>query len=125
MTTEQTRIRLKRIYEPVADDDGLRILVERLWPRAFTKQRAAVDFWCKDVAPSPELRRWFAHDPQKWPQFCARYSAELMRNPALLAWFKSRAAEGTVTLLYAARDDAHNSAVVLRELLSRPEREHR
>ena len=118
-------IKLKRIYEPVADDDGLRILVERIWPRGFTKARAAIDLWRKDAAPSPELRRWFAHDPQKWSTFCARYAAELMCNAEMLAWFRAGAAEGTITLLYSARDEAHNSALVLREVLLRREREQR
>ena len=109
--------RLKRIYEPVAEDDGHRILVERLWPRGIRKAEAALDDWLKEIAPSPELRKWYAHDPEKWPEFRRRYRQELAERPDLLADLRARAREGTVTLLFAARDEEHSSARVLEEVL--------
>ncbi|MDW6021182.1 DUF488 domain-containing protein [Mesorhizobium sp. BAC0120] len=112
------RIRLKRIYEPKQDDDGFRILVDRLWPRGLDKQEAGVDLWLKDVAPSAELRRWFGHDPNKWSEFQRRYSEELQRNePAVTALRQRVNAEDKVTLLYAAKDTDHNNAIVLRDVL--------
>ncbi|MGA2068240.1 MAG: DUF488 domain-containing protein [Thermoguttaceae bacterium] len=110
-------IRLKRAYEKPARQDGLRVLVERLWPRGVTRQQAAVDLWLRDVAPSTELRKWFAHDPLKWPAFRKRYRAELRQKSDLLAELKGRCREGPVTFVYAARDQEHNGAVVLKELL--------
>ena len=112
-------IRVKRIYEPLMKTDGLRVLVERLWPRGFTKSRAKVDLWLKDLAPSAALRTWFGHDPAKWPTFRRRYQAELARYPDVVARLRAKAAEGPVTLLFAARDERHNSAIVLREVLAR------
>jgi uncharacterized protein YeaO (DUF488 family) len=114
------RIRLKRIYEPKQDDDGLRILVDRLWPRGVDKQEAGIDIWLKDVAPSPELRRWFGHDPNKWAEFQRRYSEELQRNEPAVAALRQRVrAEDKVTFLYAAKDTEHNHAIVLRDVLQR------
>lgn len=107
-------IRLKRVYEEPSEEDGVRILVERLWPRGLTKEQAAVDLWLKDVAPSPELRAWFSHDPSKWAEFCERYWAELRSKKSLISLLKRKGGEGTVTLVYAARDEEHNSAVALR-----------
>jgi uncharacterized protein YeaO (DUF488 family) len=110
-------IRLKRAYEPVADDDGTRVLVERLWPRGIRKEALAAA-WHKDVAPSTELRRWFGHRPERWEEFRARYEAEL---DASGAWrpLADLAEKGPLTLVYAAHDTDRNSAVVLREYLAR------
>jgi uncharacterized protein YeaO (DUF488 family) len=113
-------IRLKRVYEEPSPDDGLRILVERLWPRGLSKRRAAVDEWMKDIAPSPELRRWFGHDPAKWEEFRGRYWAELERNQDAVAELRRKIREGTVTLVYAARDEQHNAALALWEYLALP-----
>ncbi len=113
-------IRLKRAYEEPSPDDGERILVERLWPRGVTKARAAVDLWLEDVAPSPELRAWYAHDTAKWQQFQRRYRRELRdRKEAREAveLLRAKAKRGTVTLVYAARDEEHNSALVLKRFL--------
>src|SRR4051812_36831728 len=110
-------IRLKRAYEPSSNSDGERILVERLWPRGLTKARAAIDLWLKDVAPSPELRKWFAHDPAKWKQFQQRYWKELQANREAVDLLRSKARKGTVTLVYAARDEEHNGAVALKAYL--------
>ena len=109
--------RLKRIYDPPSPQDGRRVLVERLWPRGLRKADAALDEWLRDIAPSPELRRWYGHDPDRWPAFRERYRAELADKPELLARLRSYRQEGPVTLLFAARDTERNSAVVLRELL--------
>jgi len=114
-------IKLKRVYEEPSKDDGLRILVERLWPRGLTKKHAAVDLWLKDIAPSPELRTWFGHDLTKWEQFCKRYWAELGRKPDLTNLLKQKSKEGTVTFVYAARDEKHNSALVLKAFLEEHE----
>ena len=95
----------------------MRILVDRLWPRGLTKQRAALQLWLKDVAPSPELRKWFGHDPAKWKEFQARYREELREKSDALAQLREQARDHTVTLVYAARDEAHNEAVVLKKIL--------
>ncbi|MEM2840728.1 MAG: DUF488 family protein [Halobacteria archaeon] len=92
-------IRLKRIYEEPSREDGFRILVERIWPRGLTKERAAVDLWLKDIAPSPELRKWFGHDPARWKQFCERYWAELERKQDLINLLRQKSKEGTITLV--------------------------
>jgi uncharacterized protein YeaO (DUF488 family) len=110
-------IKLKRPYEKPSRDDGLRILVERLWPRGLTKERAAVDLWLKDVAPSPELRKWFGHDPARWQRFQERYRQELREKKDALKLLRQKVKEGPVTLLYAARDEEHNGALVLKSLL--------
>jgi uncharacterized protein YeaO (DUF488 family) len=106
-------LHLKRVYEPAARTDGRRILVDRLWPRGLTKEKAALDEWMKEIAPSTELRRWFAHDPDKWPEFQKRYRQELRARADLVREIAARAARGRVTLVYGARDEAHNEAVVL------------
>ncbi len=111
------QIRLKRAYEEPAPDDGVRVLVERLWPRGLTKEHAAVDRWPKDVAPSSALRRWFGHDPEKWPEFRRRYREELRGRPAELEELRRLAGEGPVTFVYGARDTEHNAAVVLRDVV--------
>jgi uncharacterized protein YeaO (DUF488 family) len=104
---------MKRVYKPRARSDGHRILVDRLWPRGLSKKDAAVDEWMKDIAPSAELRRWFGHDPEKWPEFQRRYRQELRARADLVRDIAMRASRGTVTLVYGARDEAHNDAVVL------------
>ena len=110
-------IQLKRVYEEPSGNDGMRVLVERLWPRGLTKERAGVDVWLKDVAPSAELRKWFGHDPARWEQFQERYRQELREKKDAVQLLKQKGKEGTVTLVYAARDEEHNGAVVLKRLL--------
>ena len=110
-------IQLKRVYEKPSRKDGMRILVDRLWPRGLTKERAAVRLWLKDVAPSTELRKWFDHDPAKWKQFQVRYRKELRENKDALELLKRQVKEHTVTLVYGARDEEHNEAVVLKTIL--------
>lgn len=112
-------VRLKRAYEPVAPDDGFRILIDRLWPRGVSRERARLDEWNRDLAPSAELRRWFGHDPDRFEEFRRRYIEELRGQRPALAELRSRAREGRLTLLYAARDSEHNDAVVLAEILRR------
>lgn len=112
-------IKLKRAYEPSSKEDGLRILVERLWPRGVTKQKAKIDLWLKDLAPSAELRLWYAHDPVRWPQFRTRYWAELKNQGNLLALLKYVSDESRVTFVYAASDEKRNSALALKEFLER------
>jgi uncharacterized protein YeaO (DUF488 family) len=112
-------IKLKRAYESASKDDGLRVLVERLWPRGVSKQRAKIDLWLKDLAPSTALRQWYGHDPARWPQFRKRYRAELKGQGDLLALLKYVTGEKTVTFVYAASDEERNSAVALKELLER------
>ncbi len=111
-------IRIKRAYEQPDAEDGERILVDRLWPRGLTKEKAKIDLWLKDVAPSTELRKWFAHDPARWAEFQSRYKAELKRNNEPLSLLRQEAAKGNVTLIYAAKDQEHNEAVVLQRLLA-------
>ncbi len=115
-------IRLKRAYEAPADGDGTRVLVERLWPRGLSKERAAVDLWLKDAAPSHQVRRWFGHDVAKWPEFRRRYSEELLEHPDELERLRTLARDGPVTFVYAAADTEHNSAVVLREAVEEGQR---
>ena len=110
-------LKLKRAYEPASREDGNRILVERLWPRGVTKNALHLDAWLKDVAPSAELRKWFSHDPKKWPEFQKRYRAELKHNETALEPLLQAARKGTVTLVYAARDPERNSAHLLREFV--------
>jgi len=112
-------IKIKRAYEPPHKDDGLRILVDRLWPRGLTKEKASIDLWLKEIAPSTELRKWFAHDPDKWKSFRARYETKLGHNPDLIKVLKEKAREGTITLIYGARDEKHNEALVLKQFLER------
>lgn len=111
-------IRIKRTYEPPARGDGRRILVERLWPRGMKKDALAADAWLKDVAPSTELRQWFGHRVERWPDFRDRYQAELDANPDAWEPILEDAKSGTVTLLFSAHDTDHNGAVVLRDYLS-------
>jgi len=110
-------IRLKRVYEKSSRTDGVRILVDRLWPRGLSKERAAVKLWLKDVAPSTELRKWFGHDPAKWKQFQTRYRKELRAKKEALKLLKQKSEEHTITLVYGARDEEHNEAQVLKSVL--------
>jgi uncharacterized protein YeaO (DUF488 family) len=110
-------IRLKRAYQPAAADDGTRILVDRLWPRGLRKSEAAIDRWLKDIAPSTALRQWFAHDPARWPEFRRRYRSEIRRHPDQLAELRALARQGPMTLIFSARDERRNDAVVLRNVL--------
>jgi uncharacterized protein YeaO (DUF488 family) len=112
-------IRVKHVYDPPAKADGLRLLVDRLWPRGLAKPKAHVDLWLKDIAPSDELRKWYGHDPAKWPEFRKRYFRELAGKRDLVEELDAKSREGTVTLLYAARDGAHNNAVALEEYLAK------
>jgi uncharacterized protein YeaO (DUF488 family) len=110
-------ISLKRAYLPPGPEDGLRILVERLWPRGLTKDAASIDHWCKDIAPSPDLRKWYGHEPAKWDEFQRRYRTELDGNTAEVDALIALCADMHVTFVYAAKDEARNSAVLLREYL--------
>ncbi len=110
-------IRTRRVYDPPSPEDGRRLLVDRIWPRGVMKAALHLDGWLKDAAPSDGLRRWFQHDPARWPQFRRRYFSELHRHPQALEQIRAAAAHGTVTLLFGARDTEHNNAVVLREYL--------
>lgn len=112
-------VKVKRIYELRKKTDGTRILVDRLWPRGLSKQRAAIDEWMKDVAPSDALRKWFGHDPAKWSEFRRRYRAELKRKPEQLKRLRALARRGSVTLVYSSHDEKHNNAVALRSVLLR------
>jgi uncharacterized protein YeaO (DUF488 family) len=110
-------IRLKRVYDVPEPGDGVRLLVERLWPRGMKKEALRLDGWPKDVAPSDALRRWFAHDPARWEEFQRRYRAELDAHPEAWQAILEAARQGDVTLLYSARDTQHNSAVALKAYL--------
>jgi uncharacterized protein YeaO (DUF488 family) len=110
-------VRLKRVYEPAAPSDGERILVDRIWPRGVTREQADLDEWARELAPSTELRRWFAHDPDRFGEFRRRYTAELAAQEGKLRELRRRARAGTLTLVYAARDSERNDAVVLAEIL--------
>ena len=115
--SKRLTIGLKRAYEPPAAADGTRILVDRLWPRGVKKAQAAIDHWVKDLSPSTELRKWFGHDPARWQEFRRRYAAELRRRPDQLERLRDLARQGSITLVYGARDELHNDAVVLRDFL--------
>lgn len=115
-------VNLKRAYEVPAKTDGKRILVDRLWPRGVSKAKAAIDLWLKEVAPSTELRQWFAHDPDKWLEFKRRYRTELKGNPTL-SELKALARQANITLVYAAKDQLHNEAIVLKQILDRSNHE--
>lgn len=110
-------IRLKRVYEPPGRDDGCRILIDRLWPRGVKKEPPTIDLWLKEIAPSQELRRWFGHDPEKWTEFKRRYFQELDGNPEVVDQLIRQIDNGSVTLLFAAKDEAHSNAAVLKEYL--------
>lgn len=110
-------VRTKRVYETPSSGDGRRVLIDRLWPRGLTRERARVDEWRRDLAPSDELRRWFGHDRKRFPRFRARYRMELLRHQEVLASLIIKAEQHPLTLLYAARDPHHFNAAVLKELL--------
>jgi uncharacterized protein YeaO (DUF488 family) len=112
-------IRTKRIYEPADDDDGFRVLIDRMWPRGVSKADGRIDEWLQEVAPSASLRKWFKHDPAKWVQFKQRYWTELADQAEAIALLDEMRRTKGVTLLYAARDEEHNNAVALREYLER------
>ena len=109
-------LRIKRVYEPEGEDDGARVLVDRLWPRGVTKADANVSWWARELAPSTDLRRWFGHDPARFDEFARRYRDEIADKPELFA-LRRMVREGPVTLIYGARDPRYNNAVVLRALL--------
>lgn len=110
-------VRIKRIYEPSAPGDGKRILIDRLWPRGIRKEDARIDEWMREIAPSTELRKWFSHDPAKWPEFKMRYKKELENMSDLLERLKGESRKGTITLLFAAKDTEHVNAAVLKEVI--------
>jgi uncharacterized protein YeaO (DUF488 family) len=112
------KIKIKRVYEKPDKDDGIRILVDRLWPRGLTKEKAGVDLWLKDIAPSTELRKWFGHDPEKWEEFRKRYHHELKWDEEQVSLLKDQMKKGMVTLVYGAKDEKHNQAVILKELFN-------
>lgn len=114
-------IKIKRVYEQPEKKDGQRILVDRLWPRGLTKEKAAVDLWLKEIAPSTELRKWFDHDPEKWQRFRRRYETEIRKKEDLIQVLKQKAQSGTITLIYGARDEKHNEALVLKQFIERME----
>jgi uncharacterized protein YeaO (DUF488 family) len=108
-------VQVKRVYEKPADSDGKRILIDRLWPRGLSKNKAKIDLWLKDIAPSAELRKWFSHDPAKWTEFQKRYQKELDANKNAVATLQGQLKGGPATLVYGAKDEQHNDAVVLKE----------
>jgi uncharacterized protein YeaO (DUF488 family) len=111
-------LKIKRVYEKAGEEDRFRVLVDRLWPRGMKKETARIDLWMKEVAPSDALRKWFGHEPKKWPEFQKKYRAELAKKRELVAELKSFEKEhGTLTLLFGAKDEEHNQAVVLGEVL--------
>jgi uncharacterized protein YeaO (DUF488 family) len=110
-------IKLKRVYERPATGDGLRVLVDGLWPRGVSRRAASADLWLKEAAPSSALRRWFGHDPRRWKGFCRKYRAELARRPEILKLLNDLRRSTPVTLLFGAHDEVRNNAVVLREML--------
>jgi len=114
-------IKIKRVYEQPDRKDGERILVDRLWPRGLTKEKAGVDLWLKEIAPSTELRKWFDHDPEKWQRFRRRYETEIRHKDDLIKVLRQKAREGTITLIYGARDEKHNEALVLKQFLEKME----
>jgi uncharacterized protein YeaO (DUF488 family) len=118
VTKQQLRVQLKRAYAAPSPEDGIRVLVDRLWPRGLRKSEAVIDRWVKDLAPSTELRRWFGHDPSRWVKFRRRYKAELAHKAELLSELRAIARTNKLTLVFAARDELHNEAVVLRDVLT-------
>ena len=110
-------VKLKRAYEPPSAEDGTRVLVDRLWPRGVSKEKAALDRWTKEIAPSTELRKWFGHDPARWDEFRRRYAKEVHQHAELLDQLRSLARQGLITLVYSAHDEKHNDAVELKDLI--------
>ncbi len=118
MSQRSPRPSVKRVYEPPEASDGVRVLVDRMWPRGFTKTRACVDVWLKDIAPSAELRNWFGHDPKRWREFHKRYFEELSANQTAVEGLTNLILAGKVTLLFGAHDTEHNNAVALADYLA-------
>ena len=116
-----SHLRVKRAYDPPSDGDGVRILIDRLWPQGIKKENLALDRWIKELAPSTALRQWFGHDPARWQEFHQRYAAELRPHAELLDTMRALARKGTLTLVYSAHDEEHNNAVALREFLLSPQ----
>lgn len=112
-------LKTKRVYEEASSEDGYRVLTERLWPRGVSKERAAVDQWMKAISPSHDLRKWFGHDPDKWEEFKERYRKELFGSEAVNEMLDIIAKHETVTMVYASKDEEHNSTVVLKEFLDK------
>ena len=112
-------VRLKRVYDPAAPADGYRVLIDRLWPRGVSREQAELDEWDRELSPSAELRKWFGHEPSRFEEFRRRYVEELQEDRRRIAGLRRRAREGTLTLVYSARDTEHNDAVVLAEVLRR------
>lgn len=112
-----SQLRIKRVFDPAEPSDGTRVLVDRMWPRGVRKQDAHIDLWLKELAPSTALRKWFAHDPERWTEFKRRYDHELRNQREAVDRLQALASRGTVTLIYSARDEAHNQARALAELL--------
>jgi uncharacterized protein YeaO (DUF488 family) len=112
-------VRAKRIYEPPSDGDGFRVLIDGIWPRGITRERAAVDQWVRELAPSAQLRRWYGHDPERFEEFARRYRAELGAHRELLSELRRRSRTGVVTLVFAARDAEHSNSTVLGDVLRR------
>jgi uncharacterized protein YeaO (DUF488 family) len=121
MRIPAANVRLKRAYEPASPSDGVRILVDRLWPRGVSKADAAIDQWAKELSPSTALRRWFGHDPERWDEFRKRYAVEVNRQSARLEQLRALALSAPITLVFSARDEAHNDAVALRDFILRRE----
>lgn len=117
LPTAKIVVQLKRAYEPPSPRDGIRVLVDRIWPRGVSKGRARIDTWLRDIAPSTALRQWFGHDPARWGEFRRRYRGELKRHKEAVAQLRAIARNGPITLVFSARDERHNQAVVLKELL--------
>jgi uncharacterized protein YeaO (DUF488 family) len=115
-------IRIKRVYDAPGKNDGTRVLVDRIWPRGLSKESAAIDVWMKEVAPSTALRKWFGHDPARWDEFQSRYRKELDRRGDAVAELVRLAKQGRLTLVYAAKDEDHNNAVVLKEYVEEQSR---
>ncbi len=113
------KLKIKRAYEEADDSDGKRVLIDRLWPRGVSRETAQIDLWMREIAPSTELRKWFGHDPAKWEAFQSRYNDELDSNPELVDTIRTMAMAGQVTLIYAAKDEEHNDAVVLLNYLKK------
>ena len=107
----------KRVYEKFSEDDGFRVLIDRLWPRGLNKKRAKIDYWAKEIAPSTELRKWFSHDPEKWSEFKKQYFKELGEHPQEISFIVKKADQGTVTLVFGSKEERFNNAVALMEYL--------
>lgn len=114
----KTSVSIKRVYVPPEKSDGFRVLIDRLWPRGLSKEKAKVDLWLKEIAPSTALRKWFNHEPEKWKQFEKKYREEIKNNPEALQVLKSKMKQGKLTLVYGAKEERFNDAVVLQNLLN-------